>query len=178
MRSTRTRHLPFENIKCILIKHWAKIFNRSHDGIWNVDDGINGLGEGACLALIKMKGKEKYEGKFSPIYSQHAEMNAIFGNDILTRCREIESIEITSPPCPCCAVVLESLELSDKVITRQVPIRRAQSYNMSKGDFMSIIEKVVPKELHEDAIHHIDSVYSLFASGEWYDIANTKGLIK
>lgn len=178
MYSTRKKYRPLKILEGDLINVWANMFNESHNDIWNVDDGIKGLGEGACIAKIKMVDGYIHEGKFEPTKSRHAEMSAIFGNALQTQCHNIKTIEITSPPCPCCAVVLESLGLSDKVITRKVQTRRALSYNMSEGDFLSIIKKVVPEDLYEEADHYIDSVYSFFASGQWYDIADTNGLIK
>lgn len=178
MCTGRKKYRPFNIFKWDLIQFWSDKFNNSHDGIWNVDDGINGQGEGACLARIITYGGRIYKGKFDSTISRHAEMNALFSHNQQFRGQNIKAIEISSPPCPSCAVVLEVLGLSDKVYTRQVPIRRALSFNMSIADFESIFDYIIPDGVKEEAKIFPYDVYVFFASGEWYDIAKTNGIIK
>lgn len=181
MCNTREKHRPFELLKWDLIRYWARVFNSSYDGIWNVEEGINGQGEGACVAEVEMKDGTTHSGEFNSFLSQHAEMNVIFKYKLQNRSRDVERLEISSPPCPCCSVVLKRLGFSTKVYTREVPIRRALSYNMSENDFKKVLTKLVPINLRKDALYYNTNgknyVYSLFASGMWYDLAKAHKLV-
>lgn len=169
MRRTRERHQPFDNIKRDLIEYWVKLLNL-YNVKWTLSDDIKGLGEGECKATLTTTTGRIVEGEFNYVISRHAEMDAIFKENLQTKCDSIKSIEITSPPCPCCAVVLGVLGLSEKVISRKGHQKRAASYNMSRSDFNEVFNLLIPKELQSEAHYWFDNVYKLFASGDWYDI--------
>ncbi len=169
MRRTRERHQPFENIEKELIQHWVTLLN-SHEAGWNICDGIKGLGEGKCEAKVTMTDGKIIKKEFDFIASRHAEMNAIFSEELYNTCDEIKSIEITSPPCPCCTVVLGVLGLSDRVISRAGFKKLSLSYNMSRKDFEIVFDLLIPKHLEYEAIYWFENVYKLFASGQWYNL--------
>lgn len=165
----RSRKKTFDPcIKEILQKYWIEKRDKGRSR-WKLGDvRIPSQGEGECSARITLSDSTSYDGIFHT-NSYHAEMDALVKVIKKDKLSEIECIEISSPPCDKCAVVLEIKDLSDFVKVSKKASRNGPSNNWNEAEKNSLIDIIAPSDLlsEEEIEANITNIWSYFQSDEW-----------
>ena len=162
MSTSRVR--SFQCVAKTLGDYWFKCF-KAGVGKWNIVGGST-EGEGACSAMIttKIGGQEticigEYEAG-----SYHAETVAYKMAGVED---DIERIEISSPPCPRCAVVLEIVGLSNKVYVPNNNSRISPSGNWDSNNKNELLDIICCELEPNEKEYFSDRIYSYFQSCSW-----------
>lgn len=124
--------------------------------------GSSGV-EGQCSASFETN-RGIIEGEYVE-GSYHAEMDAL----LKSKEKIIQRINISSAPCPRCAVVLEIEGLSDKVYVRDDVSRLGPSGNWNASNKGELVDKITPTDITaEEKEYFKDKIYSEFQGGSWY----------
>ena len=139
----RESNPPIQNFLDKLGGRWSDIFNKAN---WNVVDkttlqhyGIYTAGaEGQCGAVILDKNDTVIAKGIFRTGAYHAEMDAL--RQVQNQ-DDIDRIIISSPPCPCCCVLLTEMGLMDKVYALDKSSKCCPSGNVPKEFFLDNIGK-------------------------------------
>lgn len=144
-------------IEPILIDKWRNLYYEATPK-WNRTSNSNPGIEGKCDAKITLTDGTIIEGKYKN-NSYHAEMDALVK---VLKLDDIKMIEITSPPCPRCAVVLEILNLSTKVFCKEALSRCSISENWDRKKAVDLVN-IVARFLDDDErMSYINEIYNSF----------------
>ncbi|MBR0494892.1 MAG: hypothetical protein IJJ71_01790 [Treponema sp.] len=171
----RESNPPIQKFLDELGGRWSDIFNNAN---WNVVDeftlqhyGIYTAGaEGQCGAVILNKnGTIIAKGTFRTDY-YHAEMDAL--RQVQNQ-DDIGRIIISSPPCPCCCVLLTEMGLMDKVYAPDKKSRCCPSGNVPREFFLDNFGKNLRylyrgKDISDSYIEkHQNDIISNFLGKSW-----------
>lgn len=166
----RERRVSWFIVANELQMEWIKKFNDGKKK-WNLYDEKSAKTEdkstkteGECTAIITVEDGTKYEGKYKA-NSYHAEMAAWVACKEEGKQHQIIKIDISSPPCPHCTVVLEMLGLSDKVYCKKASSRNGPSINWPWIDRENLVKIITPlsKTITERVrTAYIDNIYNHF----------------
>lgn len=156
----------------ILVPHWSKAFINSISN-WNHGDVLPTAGEGACNAIVTLKSEQTFNGSYEP-EGYHAEMDALKNAGTMDPAN-IKRIDISSEPCPRCAVVLELKGLSDKVYTNGTTSKTSASGNWPISNGQELVDIITPMrdKDHEDWLsdaekeHYGENIFRFFQSAGW-----------
>lgn len=113
---------PFKVCEPLLDSYWSGLI-KAGENKWNWDGSLDSCGEGECVAQIILKDGRLISGEFVE-GKYHAEINALIQAGVFDaesmevisgQTENVLRINISSPPCLRCNIILESLSLSDKV---------------------------------------------------------------
>ena len=190
-REKREIDVPFNNVKYELMTYWKQQYQEAKKK-WNRDLNTQETqsGEGYCFAKLILINEKEITGVFdsriksmndlemqvpdssrSSIY--HAEMQVL--NTWFEHYKEIpiSALNIYSPPCPKCAVVLECLNLSGCVHTNNHVSKESQSANWPLKEAKRLVTFITKnkkiKGLDEKYFEkHAEEVYKVFMHESWH----------
>lgn len=164
--SPRQRKRPWNSIyDTILVPYWSEVFKKSIRK-WNHGGVLPTAGQGACNATVTLTSGQTFNGSYEP-EGYHAEMDALRNAGTMDPAT-ISRIDISSEPCPRCAVVLELKGLSGKVYTNGTTSTTSASGNWPISNGQELVDIITPSTVTAaEKEHYGESIFRYFQSAGW-----------
>lgn len=164
--STREKYRTWESIyDNILVPYWSYAFIESIRK-WNPGGVLLTAGQGACNAKVTLANKQIFNGSYKA-EEYHAEMKALKDAGTMDPSK-ISRIDISSEPCPRCAVVLELKGLSGKVYTNGTTSTTSASGNWPISDAQELVDIITPSTVTaSEKEHYKEIIFRHFQSAGW-----------
>ncbi|HAA15228.1 MAG TPA: hypothetical protein DCE41_27445 [Cytophagales bacterium] len=163
-RQPRTRNRSWDALQPVLTNRWSSLFSAALEK-WKEDQSLVGQGEGNCSAKIDTKSGVEVVGCFHADTGIHAEIDAWLKVGDTSK---VKKINISSAPCPRCAVVFECLGLSAKVYHRPSSSRGGPSWGYPEAQRVELLTLLCAGVLSGSEIDkYQDQIYNYFVGLAW-----------